>query len=446
MIERALIRPLLLVRRVRFNYNEQFSTTIPGYMPQSEILGLTSFDSPGWDFVAGLQPTIRNLREDQLFHPTADNIQGDWLRENEQWITGSSFLNREVMQTYSQRFDARATIEPFQDFRIDLELNRTFTENYSETFKDTLPGDGVRQLVHTVPYETGSMQMTYNALNTLFRDSETEIGELFNAFEANRVIISRRLGLGNHQDVNLSNLGYTRGYGNTQQEVILPAFIAAYRDIDANSVRLDIFDQIPSLNWRMQYNGLSRIPFMKDIFQNFSLSHGYRSTLSVNNFRSSLPYLATRSTEPIDTATFNFFPRLEIADVVIQEQFAPLIAVDMTLQNGISMNVDYKKSRTLALSTVNYQRNETQSEEFTVGCGYLIRNVDIPFLTGSNKKRDRKKKEEEEYPNQQNQNQGRNNRRGGGGRRHGRGGGAARTCRRGGHPLDRHPGRQDAGG
>ena len=411
-IERALIRPLLMVRRVRFNYNEQFSTTVPGYMPQSQILGLTSFDSPGWDFVAGLQPNIRNLREDQLFNPNPNNVQGDWLRENEQWITGSSFLNREVQQTYSQRFDARATIEPFQDFRIDLELNRTFTENYSETFKDTLPGDGIRNLVHTVPYETGSMQITYNALSTLFRDSEQEIGELFNNFEANRVIISRRLGVGSHDDNNLRNLGYARGYGNTQQEVILPAFIAAYRGEDPNNVDLNIFDQIPSVNWRMQYNGLSRIPAMREIFQNFSISHGYRSTLSVNSFRSSLPYLATRATEPIDTATFNFYPRLEIADVVIQEQFAPLIAVDMTLQNGISLNVDYKKSRSLALSTVNYQLNETQSEEFTIGFGYLIRNVDIPFLTGSNKKRDRKKEEEEEDQ----QNQGRNNRRGGGGR------------------------------
>jgi cell surface protein SprA len=415
-IERALIRPLMLVRRVRFNYNEQFSTTVPGYMPQSQILGMTDFDSPGWGFVAGLQPNIRNLTEDQLFNPNPNNVEGDWLRENEQWITGSSFLNREVMQTYSQRFDARATIEPFQDFRIDLELNRTFTENYSETFKDTLPGDGVRRLVHTVPYETGSTQMTYNALSTLFRDSRDDISDLFDTFEANRVIISRRLGVGNHQDENLSALGYTRGYGNTQQEVILPAFIAAYRDVDPNNVRLNIFDQIPSINWRMQYNGLSRIPFFRDIFQNFSISHGYRSTLSVNNFRSSLPFLATRATEPIDTGTFNFYPRLEIADVVVQEQFAPLIAVDMTMQNGISLNVDYKKSRTLALSTVNYQLNETQSEEFTIGFGYLIRNVDIPFLTGSNKKRDRKKEEEEEQQDPNQQNQGRNNRRGGGGR------------------------------
>ncbi|WP_170254736.1 T9SS outer membrane translocon Sov/SprA [Phaeodactylibacter luteus] len=414
-LERVLVRPLLSVRRVRFNYNEQFSTTVPGYMPRSEILGLNNFESPGWDFVAGLQPNIRNLTEDQRFNPNADNLSGDWLRENERWITGSSFLNQEVQQTYSERFDAKATIEPFQDFRIDLELNRTFQENFSESFKDTLPGDGVRNLVHTVPYRTGSMQITYNALSTLFNDSDDDITALFSTFEANRIIISQRLGEGVHQDENLGQQGYSDGYGNTQQEVILPAFIAAYRGEDPNNTRLNIFDQMPSINWRLQYNGLSRVPFFSKVFQNFSLSHGYNSTLSVNNFRTSLPYLATRSTSPIDTGSFNFYPRLEIADVVIQESFAPLIGLDMTLTNGISFNVDYKKSRTLALSTVNYQLNETQSEEFTVGFGYLIRNVDIPFLTGSGKRKNNRRDEEEaEEENQSGRN---NNRRGGGGGR-----------------------------
>lgn len=410
-MERALIRPLMLVRRVRFNYNEQFSTILPGYMPQSQVLGMTDFDSPGWGFVAGLQPNIRNITEDQRFNPNPNNVQGDWLRENERWFTGSSFLNQDVQQVYSQRIDARATIEPFRDFRIDLELNRTFQENYSETFKDTLP-NGVRNLVHAVPYRTGGMQMSYNALRTVFRSTDDDITELFDTFEGNRIIISNRLGLGAHQDVNLRDLGYARGYGNTQQEVILPAFIAAYRGEDANVVRLSIFDQVPSINWRVQYNGLARVPFFAKIFQNFSISHSYRSTLAINNYRTSLPYLATRATEPIDTGTFNFYPRLEIADVVLQEGFAPLLAVDMTFKNGISITLDYKKSRMLALSTVNYQLNETQSQDFAFGFGYLIRNVDIGFLTGSNKKKDRK---EEEPDPKTKQPQGQN-RRGGGGR------------------------------
>jgi len=410
-VEKVIVRPLLSLRRARFNYSENLSTTVPGFMPQSEILGMNNFESPGWDFVVGLQPKIRTLSDDQRFNPNPNNLEGDWLRENAEWITPSVFHNREVIQQYTQSYDARVTVEPFRDFRIDLDLTRSFTENYSETFKDTSIVDGVTNLVHTVPLSTGQMQISYFALNTLFRDSENEILELFERFEDNRVVISNRLGNGDHDDPNLADLGYTEGFGRTQQEVILPAFIAAYTEEDPGSVNLDVFDALPKVNWNVQYNGLSRVPLFKELFQNFSLKHGYRSTLSVNNYRSSLPYLATLSTTGgLDTSSFNFFPRLEIADVVIQEDFSPLIGIDMTLVNGISLRTEYKKSRMLALSTVNYQLNETRSEEFFIEFGYLLRNVDIPFLTGSKKKK--KRKEDEEQQQQQNQGRG-NNRRGG---------------------------------
>jgi cell surface protein SprA len=393
-IEKILVRPLLSVRRIRMNFREEFSTTLPGYMPETELLGMTGFDSPGWDFVAGIQPQIRNLNEDQLFNPSAGNLEGDWLRQNEQWFSGSFFQNREIQQTYSQRFEVRSTLEPFRDFRIDLEMTRNYQENYTEKFRDTVPGDGIRQLVHTVPYETGSMNISFSALQTLFQGgSNQEIRDLFKTFEQNRLIISRRLGNGFHQDPNLAEQGYSRGFGRTQQEVILPAFIAAYTGDDPNSVKLNVFDLLPKVNWRMQYNGLAKVPMFSKIFQSFSISHGYQSNLQVNNFRTSLPFLDTRATEPLDTASFNFFPRLEISDVVISENFSPLIALDMTLINGMSFNFNYKKSRTLALSTVNYQLNESQSEELTFGFGYLVRGLDIPFLTGSKKK---KKGDEEE--------------------------------------------------
>jgi cell surface protein SprA len=388
-IEKALIRPLLSVRRVRLNFREELSTTLPGYMPETQLLGMTGFDSPGWDFVAGLQPRIRQLSDEQLFNPDPNNLEGDWLRQNEQWFSGSFFQNKDVQQTYSQRFEIRSTVEPIRDFRIDLEVTRNYRENYSEQFRDTVPGDGIRRLVHTVPYETGSMDISFSALSTLFRDSNDEITDLFDQFEENRIVISRRLGTGFHQDPNLAQEGYARGFGKTQQEVILPAFLAAYTGEDPNTVKLNLFDLLPKVNWRMQYNGLARIPFFQKIFQNFSISHGYRSNLQVNNFRTSLPFLDTRATEPLDTSSFNFFPRLEISDVVISENFSPLIALDMTLVNGMSFNFNYNKSRTLALSTVNYQLNESQSEELTLGFGYLVRGVDIPFLTGSKKKKDK---------------------------------------------------------
>ena len=411
VVERVLIRPLLLVRRARFNYSEQLSTSVPGYLPTSGLLGMSSFESPGWGFVAGLQPNIRNLTEDQRFNPNPNNIEGDWLRENVDWITGSVFQNQEVIQRYTQSYDLRATIEPFKDFRIDLEMNKNYSETYTETFKDTSIIDGVKELVHTVPIEVGQMQVTYFAMQTLFQDSRSEIIDLFKQFENNRPIISQRLGIGEHDDENLADLGYSRGFGNQQQEVILPAFIAAYTKQDARSINLDVLEIMPKVNWRLTYNGLSRVPLFAEIFQNFSLTHGYRTTLSVSNFRSSLPYLATRDTEPIDTVRFNFYPRLEISDINIQESFSPLIAIDATLKNGMSFNVDYKKARGLALNTTGFLLNETQTKEIVLGFGYLLRNLDIPFLTGSSKKKGRGRGEEQK-DQQQNNNQ-RNRNRGG---------------------------------
>ncbi|MEL6945076.1 MAG: cell surface protein SprA, partial [Bacteroidota bacterium] len=121
-LERALIRPLLLARKARINYSENFATVIPGFLPNTNLLGLSSgFDAPGWDFIAGLQPTIRTL------NPEDYGTDKDWLHQisnvkgNESWITSSIYLNQEVIQQYNQTVDAQLTLEPIPDFRIDVE-------------------------------------------------------------------------------------------------------------------------------------------------------------------------------------------------------------------------------------------------------------------------------------------------------------------------------------
>lgn len=401
-IEKAFIRPLMLVRRARLNYTERFSTTLPGFMPETSLMGLSSgFDAPGWGFVAGLQPNIRNLAESEY------GTSRDWLHQNRQWITPSVFLNQEVIQDYTQTIDARATIEPFTDFRIEIEANKSYNETHTEYFKvlGTDPGD--RTYSHTIPQKLGSMTISYFALNTFFNGNEVQdIRGLFSEFENNRVIISQRLGSGFHQDENLANAGYTDGYGRTQQDVLLPAFIAAYTGEDARSVGLDVFDSQFRPNWRLTYNGLSRIPLFQNIFSNFSLSHSYKSTLTVNNFNTGLDYLRTRDMGGINELNFNFYPRLEIPQVAIQEAFSPLIAVSATLQNGMSFNVDYKKARNLAMSFVNNQLSETQTEEFVIGFGYKVRGLDIPFLTGSNKRKRRNREDEQQDQQTQDPRQG----------------------------------------
>ncbi|MCH2081645.1 MAG: cell surface protein SprA [Saprospiraceae bacterium] len=430
-IERALIRPLLLVRRARFNYSEQFRTSVPGFMPEAKLLGQnTSFSAPGWGFVAGLQPRIRELSESEY------GSSRDWLYQSAQdgYITQNVFLNQEVIQDYTQNYDIKVTLEPFKDFRIDLEANRSFTENHTQYFKildkENIAGPGEPlPFEHAIPKNVGSMTVSYNGLSTFFDSGialwtqgpqqQENIRTLFQQFESNRVAISQRIGTGQHENTDLAELGYTEGYGRVQQDVLIPAFIAAYSGQDASNVDLNLFDILPKVNWRLTYNGLSKLDFFKEIFQNFNLTHGYKSTLTVNTFNTGLDFLRSNQDPEfgsINPENGNFYARLEIPEVGIAESFSPLIAVDAQMKNGMSFNVDYKKSRILGMSFINNQLNESQSEELVLGFGYLLRDVEFGFLKG---KKNKKRKKDEEEQKRQNQNQ-RNNRRGGGNQLQGR--------------------------
>ncbi len=385
-IEKILIRPLLALRRARFNFSESFSTTLPGFLPQARLLGMESgLGAPGWDFIAGFQPNIRKLDESQYF------TEQDWLHQTAQkgWLTPSVFLNQEVVQEYTQKWDGRATIEPFPDFRVDLEITRDFTENHTEFFKDIDQSDGINSWVHTVPKQFGSMRISFSALSTLFDDDREQLIELFRTFEQNRVIISRRIDETGelHDDPNLGAQGYAKNYGRTQQDVLIPAFMAAYTGQDPNTVDLNIFDTKPRFNWRLSYNGLNKLPLFKEVFQNFSLTHAYRSTLSVTQFNTGLDFLRTQNDPggPVNELNQNFYPRLEVPQVDIQEGFSPLIQVDATLINGMSFQMNYNKTRRLGMSFISNQLSETQMTELSIGFGYLIQGFGL--FSGDNRGR-----------------------------------------------------------
>ncbi|WP_020536687.1 cell surface protein SprA [Lewinella cohaerens] len=394
-ITRALVRPLLLIRKGRLTYSENMRTVVPGFTPQTELLGLSSgFDAPGWGFVAGLQPKIRTLTNAEREAANAGNpVSDDWLYQNREWITQNVFLNQDVIQEYTQNYEGRITIEPFQDFRLEIEGSRSFTENYTESFKIFDKENPDVDFEHRIPNVGGRLTVSYNALSTMFQSSTEDLKSLFDTFEGYRPIISQRLGSGIHEDPDLAAEGYTSGFGRNQQDVLIPAFIAAYSGEDPNTIDLDPFNTSWKPNWRLTYNGLSKLKAFRDIFSSFNISHGYKSTFAISNYETSLYYLRALRENPtaggIDQETFDFFPRIEVPDVVIQENFAPLFAIDMTFQNGMSMNFDYKQARTLALNITGKQLLQTRSSEIATGFGYRMSGVNIGFLTGNKKKKGR---------------------------------------------------------
>ncbi|MGD5408109.1 hypothetical protein QUS89_22720, partial [Xanthomonas citri pv. citri] len=120
---------------------------------------------------------------------------------------------------------------------------------------------------------------------------------------------------------------------------------------------------------------------MDKIFTAFTLRHGYSSTLSMNSFTTALLFQDPfRVGYPSfqDTATGNYVPYFLVPNVTISEQFSPLIAADMTFTNQLSARFEYRKTRTLSLSLIDYQLAENRSTEVTVGMDW--RKKGFPFL------------------------------------------------------------------
>jgi cell surface protein SprA len=71
----------------------------------------------------------------------------------------------------------------------------------------------------------------------------------------------------------------------------------------------------------------------------------------------------------------------------ISEQFGPLMNIDMTWKNSLITKFEIRKNRDLSLSLQNSQLTEVNGQEITIGTGYIINNVELPFkVVGSNKK------------------------------------------------------------
>jgi cell surface protein SprA len=170
--------------------------------------------------------------------------------------------------------------------------------------------------------------------------------------------------------------------------VLIPAFLAAYRGLtpedlrnNRDKIRLNIFETVPVPNWRITYNGLSKIKALQKVFTSFNLTHGYTSTLTVNSYRTDMDFNGNYFlyANVTDTVSGNFLTLYDIPAVVMSEQLSPLIGIDATLVNDITMKFDYKRSRTLSMNFVDYQLSENNSTSFTIGLGYRMTGFQLPF-------------------------------------------------------------------
>ncbi len=354
------LRMMMSVRNLSINYTETSGTHMPGFTPEASVLGQDwDLMAPGTAFIFGSQADIRDQAA------------------REGWITDNPNLNVPFTQSHTKNLSARSQVEPIRNLRIEVTALRNHSTTHREYFKaDTLGNFGSFN-----PMESGSFSISFFALSTTFEtvDDRTYASENFENFKDYRHDIAMRLANRNPNWDGAMNdtTGFPVGYGPTSQDVLIPAFLAAYSGRDPSGSTLDPFLRIPMPNWRLTYDGLSRIPAFQRLFQSFTIGHGYRSSFTIGNFQSDIRYRETADgyQSAREVASKDFIPEFEIGQVSINEQFNPLINIDVTWQNNLMTRFEYRRSRDITLSFANNQVTDNYRNEIVIGAGYRFQNL-----------------------------------------------------------------------
>ena len=372
-------RMLMMVRRASFTYRETSSMVLPGLLPTPRFLGqrtdANGLMAPGLGFAFGLH--------DASTIPTA--IENGWL------FMSDSIINPATTARTTD-FDMKASLEPLPGLKIELNAKRYQASNTT-----------VQYMFDGMPTTfTGSYNITLITLATAFKPIATAennyYSEVFDRFMSNRQLVADRLNR-TYADTNYPGTGFMSDnplrdkpfdpslgqFGLNSAEVLIPSFLAAYSGKDVNKVESNPFPSLKHIlpNWRLTYDGLSRIPWIQSKFRSISISHGYTSRYSVGSYTSYSTWVAmadgsqlgyirdVQSNNPIPSAPF------DIASVTLNEQFVPLIGMNATLKNSMTAKLEYKKQRNLTLNLSSTQLIDATSDEFVVGVGYVVKDFDV---------------------------------------------------------------------
>jgi cell surface protein SprA len=347
----------MMLKNASFTYSRNQSTILPGYTPKPHFFGQDwSMMAPGIPFAVGAQ-----------------NINIQELANSGGWLTADTSLNQFYKYNNSENLSLRSSLEPFKGFRIDVTASRMNTTGKQEIYR--ADKWGVYSPYNTI--ENGSYSVSFLSMNTAFiADDELHSSANFQQFRDNRIIIANRLAELNPADNPINDTtGFPLGYQSTSQEVLIASFMAAYSGKDAQTMDMNKFPSIPMPNWRITFDGLRNIKWIRKHTKTVTLSHGYRSTYSVGAYTSNLDYEGGDWPSEVNKVTQNYYDKYEINQVSIIEAFSPLLKLDATLQNSLMARLEIKKDRRLSLGLSNNQLTETSSSEWVIGSGYRLKNV-----------------------------------------------------------------------
>jgi len=366
-------RILMSVRNVSGTYALTNGTILPGYNQEVGVLGFNpSFNSQMGGFIFGQQ------RYDLWGKETGYNV-ATTARDNG-WLVQNENLNKQYSNTHNQNLNLRASLKPMKDLSVELSVSRTYANNSNEFYRwnpTTSQFESQSRVdIATLTYSNVSVGSAFAMLGKEYQS------EVFTDLLNKRVEVSELLGAQNANS-NQASSGYYDGYGGTQQEVVMGAFLTSYTNRGVNDKNINPIKNIPLPNWSVNYNGLKKFAFMKKRLKNFVIRHAYSSTISVSGMQTNLnaEFDANGNATTRDLNN-NFISGDQIQNIAINERFSPLIGMDATwmIKNqGLITKFEYNKDRSAVLSLNNNQITEILGSEWVIGTGYKFKKVQLPF-------------------------------------------------------------------
>ena len=366
----------MMVRNVSFNYRSSYQLTLPGFTPSvGDAFGQKKVGSmaPGLDFAFGLV-------DDDYIGKAREN---DWLLRNDSVATPATTSKTDNLQL-------RMTLEPVKDLKIDLSAVRTQTTQKS-----------IQYMYEGTPTtQSGSFQMSTISLSTAFEGmGDANSGYRSKTFEK---FVNSLAGYRDRVEAQYAGTVYPAGsalsggkfdasrtpVNQYSGDVMIPAFLNAYTSMGGNS--LSLFPALSRLlpNWTVRYSGLGKLPWFRDHFKSVNINHSYKSIFAVGSYNSystyqeymnGLGFINDASTgNPSPSSMFN------ISQVSINEAFSPLLGMDVTFNNNMTLKGEYRQTRVLNLSMTSVQLNEALSKDWVIGMGYRINNFSL-FEGGARK-------------------------------------------------------------
>lgn len=366
-------RLAMSVRSVNVKWRNTRQLSIPQFIPEiGDIFGQsTHYDvmAPGLDFAFGFV--------DESYIDRA---------KSRGWLMGDQTQTSPALFAKTDEFTAEVQLEPIRGLKITLTGNRTDNRtNQIQFMYDDM----------TTIY-SGSYTKTHVAIKTALRGVSADDGyhsKAFDDFLSNIPKVAQRI-QDSYIGTTYPDRGFlkgtimagkefdpaTSGVNSASSDVLIPAFLAAYSGKSAAKISLNPFPGLSEIlpNWRITYDGLTKIEKLKKWFKSFTLTHAYQCTYSVGSFNSFTDWINIGNGMGFtkDAITGNPLPSspYNITSVSITEKFAPLIGVNVTLKNDMTFNCEYRDSRTLTLNASAGQLVEALTRSFVLGAGYKIAN------------------------------------------------------------------------